>query len=114
MPYGNFTIDFLWLWYIYHKRDKARGAARRKASDAKPLTGFGGAGVLEVVENSEGATYRAVYTVRFAGMVYVLHVFKKKSVKGKKTPKPDINLIKSRLKDAERDYAERYPKRKTA
>jgi phage-related protein len=85
-----------------------------KHPDAKPLTGFGGAGVLEVVENFEGATYRAVYTVRFAGMVYVLHVFKKKSVKGKKTPKPDINLIKSRLKDAERDHAERYPKKKAA
>ena len=66
--------------------------------------------MLEVVENFEGDTYRAIYTVKFAGMVYVLHVFKKKSVRGRKTPKPDINLIRSRLKEAERDYVDRTSK----
>lgn len=81
---------------------------------AKPLTGFGGAGVLEVVESFAGDAYRAIYTVKFAGMIYVLHVFKKKSTKGKKTQKPDIGLIKSRLKDAQRDCADRIPKDKTA
>jgi phage-related protein len=85
-----------------------------KHPDAKPLTGFGSAGILEVVENFDGDTYRAVYTVKFAGMVYVLHVFKKKSAKGKKTPKPDIDLIKSRLKEAQRKYADKNPKEKTA
>lgn len=81
-------------------------AAQRglKHPDAKPLKGFGGAGVLEVVENFDGDTYRAVYTVKFAGMIYVLHVFQKKSKRGAKTPKSDLDLIKSRLKDAEKKY----------
>ena len=81
-------------------------AAQRGARhpDAKPLKGFGGAGVLEVVENFDGDTYRAVYTVKFAGIVYVLHVFQKKSKRGAKTPKTDLDLIKSRLKDAEKKY----------
>jgi phage-related protein len=76
-----------------------------KHPDAKALSGFGAASVLEVVENFEGDTYRAVYTVKFPGIIYVLHVFKKKSTKGRKTPKPDIDLIRSRLRAAERDYA---------
>lgn len=75
-----------------------------KHLDAKPLKGFKGASVLEVVENFDGNTYRAVYTVRFAGAVYALHVFQKKSKKGIKTPEPDINLVKSRLKNAEKHY----------
>jgi phage-related protein len=81
-------------------------AAQRgsKHPDAKPLKGFGGAGVLEVVENFDGETYRAVYTVKFAGMIYVLHVFKKKSKRGSKTPQPDMKLIGSRLKDAQKKY----------
>src|SRR5262245_56635359 len=58
-----------------------------KHPDAKPLKGFGGAGVVEVVENFDGNTYRAVYTVKFAGMVYVLHCFMKKSKKGAETPR---------------------------
>ncbi len=89
-------------------------AAQRgeKHPDAKPLSGFGGAGVLEVVENFEGDTYRAVYTVKFAGIIYVLHVFKKKSAKGKKTPKPDIDLIKSRLRAAERDYVNKMKEKR--
>ena len=72
--------------------------------DAKPLKGFGGAGVLEVVENSEGNAFRTVYTVKFAGAVYVLHAFQKKSTKGIKTPKADIELIQKRLKTAKDHY----------
>ncbi|GBF80761.1 hypothetical protein AsFPU1_2166 [Aphanothece sacrum FPU1] len=78
----------------------------KKHPDAKPLSGFGGANVLEVVENYEGDTYRAVYTVRFMGGVYVLHAFQKKSKKGIATPKTEINLIKSRLKKAEEHYGQ--------
>ncbi|TAK81511.1 MAG: addiction module toxin RelE [Betaproteobacteria bacterium] len=65
---------------------------------AKPLRGFGSADVLEVVEDWRGGTYRAVYTVRYAARVFVLHVFQKKSKKGIATPKPDMDLIKERLK----------------
>jgi phage-related protein len=74
-----------------------------KAPYAKPLRGFGGAGVLEVVDDFDGDTYRAVYTVRFAGIVYVLHAFQKKSKRGAATPKADIDLIRQRLKRAEED-----------
>lgn len=74
-----------------------------KHDDAKPLRGFGGAGVLEVVEDHDGDTYRAVYTVRFAGVVYVLHAFQKKSKKGVATPQRELDLIKSRLRIAEAD-----------
>jgi len=69
--------------------------------DAKPLKGFGSAGVLEVVEDWRGDTYRAVYTVRFAEAVYVLHCFQKKSKHGIQTPKRKIDLIRARLKEAE-------------
>ncbi len=69
---------------------------------AKVLRGFGSAGVLEVVEDFATDTYRAVYTVRFADAVYVLHCFKKKSTKGIETPKPDMDLIRKRLDDARR------------
>jgi phage-related protein len=71
---------------------------------AKALKGFGGRSVLEIVDDFDGNTFRAVYTVRFAAAVYVLHVFKKKSTKGVATPKRDIDLIMSRLKDAEEHY----------
>ena len=74
--------------------------AGQKHDAAKPLKGFGSAGVLEVVESDEGGTYRAVYTVRLDHWIYVLHCFQKKSTKGIETPKADIDLIKSRLKDA--------------
>jgi phage-related protein len=77
-----------------------------KHPDAKPLKGFGGAGVIEVVEDDQAGTYRAVYTVRFAGVVYVLHVFQKKSKTGTKTPAADIQTVRTRLKLAESDYAE--------
>ena len=75
-----------------------------KHRDAKPLRAFGGAGILEIVDDFDGDTYRAVYTVRFAGRVYVLHVFQKKSKTGIKTPKAEINLIQSRLKRAEEEH----------
>ena len=68
---------------------------------AKVLKGFGGAGVLEVVEDDEGGTYRAVYTVKFAEAVFVLHCFQKKSKRGVATPKEDMDIIHSRLKIAE-------------
>ena len=72
---------------------------------AKPLRGFGGAGVLELIEDDAGGTYRAVYTVRYATAVYVLHVFQKKSKRGRETPQRDIDLIKERLKRAEEIHA---------
>jgi len=76
-----------------------------KHADAKPLRGFGGAGILEIVEDHAGDTYRAVYTVRLAGRLYVLSAFQKKSKTGSKTPKPEIELIRSRLKRAEEEHA---------
>ncbi|WP_246196102.1 type II toxin-antitoxin system RelE/ParE family toxin [Aquisphaera giovannonii] len=79
--------------------------AGEKHPDAKPLKGFGGAGVLEIVEDHDGRTYRAVYTVRFAGVVYVLHAFEKKSHKGIKTPPEEMDKVRRRLKEAEDDYA---------
>jgi phage-related protein len=75
-----------------------------KAAYAKPLKGFGGAGVLEIVDDFDGATYRAVYTVRFAGVVYVLHAFQKKSKRGIATPKAEMDLIEQRLRRAREDY----------
>lgn len=63
--------------------------------------------MVELVDDFDGDTYRAVYTVRFASAVYVLHAFKKKSKQGIKTPQGDIELIKQRLKDAQADYAAR-------
>ncbi len=75
-----------------------------KAPFAKPLRGFGGAGVLEMVDDHDGDTYRAVYTVRLAGVVYVLHAFQKKSKRGRVTPKAELDLIKQRLKRATEDY----------
>ncbi len=74
---------------------------------AKVLQGFGGASVLELREDDRAGTYRAVYTVRFAEAVYVLHVFAKKSKKGIATDQQDIELIKARLKAAEADYTRR-------
>ncbi|MQU51270.1 type II toxin-antitoxin system RelE/ParE family toxin [Pseudomonas sp. FSL A6-1183] len=65
------------------------------------LKGFGGAGVLEVVEDDAGGTYRAVYTVKFAEAVFVLHCFQKKSKSGIATPKADMDIIRARLKVAE-------------
>ena len=75
-----------------------------KHPQAKPLKGFRGAGVLEVVEDYVGDTYRAVYTINLGTAVYVLHAFQKKSMSGIATPKPDIDKIRERLKAAE-DHA---------
>jgi phage-related protein len=79
-----------------------------KHPDAKPLKGFQGAGVLEVVEDFDGDTYRAIYTVRCEGVVYVLHVFQKKSKRGIATPKQDMDLVESHLKRAKEHYDRYY------
>jgi phage-related protein len=76
----------------------------RKAPYAKPLKGFGDAAVLEVVDDHDGDTYRAAYTIRFAGIVYVLHAFQKKSKRGSATPRHELALIRQRLQRAREDY----------
>ena len=82
---------------------EVRGAFGRQLLDAqygdtpvsaKPLRGFGGASVLELIEDEDSSTYRAVYTVRFERAVYVLHVFQKKATKGIATPKLDLDLVR--------------------
>jgi len=78
---------------------------------AKPLKGFGGARVMEIVERHETNAYRAVYTAQFAGTIYVLHAFQKKSKKGIATPQRDIELIRQRLAAAERHNKERQGSR---
>ncbi len=89
------TIGFA----LYHAQ---RGEQHR---DTKMMKGFG-PGVLEIIDDDAGGTYRAVYTVRFARAVYVLHVFQKKSKQGIKTPKRDVDLITKRLTDARLHYQE--------
>lgn len=81
-------------------------ADRAEAADAKPLKGFGGTGVLELLEDHQGNTYRAVYTVRFADAVYVLHAFQKKSKSGVATPKHELDVVQIRLKEAARRHEE--------
>ncbi len=78
-----------------------------KATNAKPLKGYIGAGILEIVDDYDGDTYRAVYTVRFADRAYVLHVFQKKSKRGVATPRRELGLIRQRLAAAEADAASR-------
>jgi phage-related protein len=78
-----------------------------KHEDSKPLRGFSGASVLEVIENWEGNTYRAVYTVKFAETIYVLHAFQKKSRHGISTPKHEMDLVRERLKRAEEIHRQR-------
>jgi len=84
-------------------------AAQKGETDpaAKPLKGFGGRGVLEIVTDHRGDTWRSVYTVRFEEAVYVLHAFQKKSKRGIATPKKELDVIRQRLAEAERDYRER-------
>ena len=84
-------------------------AAQQGETDpsAKPLRGFGGASVLEIVADQVGSTWRTVYTVRFREAIYVLHAFLKKSKRGIATPKKDIDLIRHRLAEAERLHRER-------
>lgn len=79
-----------------------------KPDNAKPLKGFAGAGVLEVIEDFDSDTYRAIYTVRFKKAIYVLCAFKKKSKEGIKTPKKDMDLIKHRLDCAAEHYKSKY------
>jgi phage-related protein len=115
------------LWVASSKRDFREFPARvqddlgfelylaqtgQHPPSAKLLKGLG-SGTVELVDDFDGDTYRAVYTVytvRFGGAIYVLHAFKKKSKRGVKTPQPEIDLVKRRLKDAEQDYAERSKK----
>lgn len=80
-----------------------------KHRDAKVMSGFGGAGVLEIVEDFRGDTFRAVYTLKFAGTVYVLHAFQKKSKSGIATSRRDVELIKRRLREAEQIAREGRP-----
>jgi phage-related protein len=80
--------------------------------NAKPLKGFGGATVLEISDDYDGDTYRAVYTVKFAGVVYVLHAFQKKSKKGIAMPKADRDLIEGRLKLAKDHYERTHTAKK--
>jgi phage-related protein len=84
-------------------------AAQKGETDpaAKPLKGFGGGSVLEIVADHRGDTWRSVYTVRFQDAVYVLHAFQKKSKSGIATPKKELELIRQRLAEAERDHRER-------
>ena len=84
-------------------------AAQQGETDpaAKPLKGFGGSRVMEIVERYRGDAYRGVYTAQFGEAVYVLHVFQKKSKSGIATPKADMDLIRRRYAEAERHYRER-------
>lgn len=79
-----------------------------KATNAVPLVGFGSSKVLEVIIDDSGDTFRAIYTVKFKKAIYALHAFQKKSKRGRETPKPEIDLIKSRLKLAEAHYKANY------
>jgi len=84
-------------------------AAQQGETDpaAKPLKGFGGTRVMEIVERHRTNAFRAVYTAHFAEAIYVLHVFQKKSKHGIATPKPDMELIRRRFAEAERLHRER-------
>ena len=84
--------------FFGHALDFAQRGEKHDA--AKSLKGFGGAGVIEVVENDAGGTYRTVYTVKFEQIVFVLHCFQKKSKRGIAMPKEDMNIIRTRLKVA--------------
>src|SRR5258705_6548231 len=93
------------------KREFGRALQFAQAGDkhpaAKPLRGFGGGNILEIVEDYDRSSYRAVYTIRFKEAVYVLHVFQKKSRAGIATTRSDVNLIKERLKWATQNHAKK-------
>ena len=91
---GAVKVDMGYALYVAQQGEKHR--------KAKPLKGFGGAGVVEIVVDHRGDTFRCIYTVRLAGSVYVLHVFQKKSKSGRETPKTDKVLIEQPLREAER------------
>jgi phage-related protein len=77
--------------------------------DTKALSGFGGAGIVEILKDFRGDTFRAVYTLQYAGTVYVLHAFQKKSKTGRETPSRDMELIRRRMREAERIAREAKP-----
>lgn len=111
---GSSKKDFLGLpELVKDEMGNALGLAQfgGKHPSAKPWKGQG-SGVFEVVEDHEGDTYRAVYTVRFKEVVYVLHAFQKKSPKGIRTAQVDVDLVERRLKVAQQDYEVRYGKSK--
>ena len=90
---------------VQNEMGYALGLAQLGARHPKAKSWKGeGPGVFEIVEDHRGDTFRAVYTVRFADVVYVLHAFQKKSKTGIKTPQDDVNLIAERLKRAQVDY----------
>lgn len=97
--------------FFGHALDFAQRGGQHDA--AKVLRGFGDAGVLEVVEDDAGGTYRAVYTVKFEEAVFVLHCFQKKSKRGIATPKADMDIIRARLKVAEAIAKEFRDEKKT-
>jgi phage-related protein len=80
-----------------------------KATSAKPMKGYIGAGVLEITEEHKGNAYRAIYTTRMPKAIYVLHAFEKKSTQGIRTPQKHIDTVNARLRIAEADYEQRYP-----
>ena len=85
-----------------------------KSDNAKPLSkAVKGGGIYEVCDDYQGDTYRAVYTIKFEKAIYIIHAFKKKSKKGKSTPKPDMDLIAARYKRAEEHYKENYCNKRT-
>ena len=84
-----------------------RAQLGRQHRDAKPLKGFG-PGVVEIVARHDGDTFRAVYTVRFETAVYVLHAFQKKARRGIATPKRELDLVRQRLRAAERHYRDTH------
>lgn len=79
-----------------------------KSHASKPLRGFSGISVMEIVENFQTDTYRGIYTAQFEGVVYVLHCFQKKSKRGSEMAKQDKSLLRARLKAAEQNYREKY------
>ena len=85
--------------FFGHALDFAQRGDKHEAAEV--LKGFGGAGVLEIIKDGRGGTYRAVYTIKFKEAVFVLHVFQKKSKQGIATPKSDLDIIRERLKVAE-------------
>ena len=85
-----------------------RRAVGREAAARKSLHGFGDAGVLQLSESGEGGTFRVVFTVRFGGVIYVLHAFQKKSKRGVKTPPAELERVQTRLKMARQFHEERH------
>lgn len=79
---------------------RTRAVRGGRAPNVKTLQGFGGAGIVEIIEDHEGDTYRCVYATRLKRAIYVLHALQKKSKRGRRTPKQEIDLVKTRLKEA--------------